>query len=40
MCHAMIYNECYITCVICHVMLCDITGVTLYFNIAMLCYVI
>ena len=30
---------CYITCVMCNVMLCDITGVMLYYNIVMLCYI-
>ena len=30
---------CYITCVMCHNMLCDKTGVMLYYNIVMLCYI-
>ena len=38
-CHVKCVVLCYITCVMCHNMLYDITGVMLYYNIVMLCYI-
>ena len=37
--HVKCVMLCYITCVMCHNMLCDKTGVMLYYNIVMLCYI-